>query len=321
MGKCLITKLNGTVDNTSILKLGELRISILSGSNTSNSLGVSLRFSKDVNIKILGDSHFTDETLSANYGKTLALQANQAKNIYVSSPCAISVNKYFIKNIGYINGSSNSETHTKQLSLDDLKYSNSLVSLYLSNSSLQGDISNIPKSIKTFDVGNTSIKGNYEAFKHTPNISFIDVRNTDTEGNIDSLSNCTKLSTCCLQSCYGDIGSLSNLTNLESLTLYNSDLTGDLATLPQNIKQIEFLNNKGTFTWGTRNVSYSIFSINTPIQINNLDSMLINLSSCTKPNGVNSGVIKLIGTRTSASDAAVQTLQSKGYTVSITPAL
>ena len=30
--------------------------------------------------------------------------------------------------------------------------------------------------------------------------------------------------------------------------------------------------------------------------------------------------ISLIGTRTSASDAAVQTLQSKGYTVSITPA-
>ena len=30
--------------------------------------------------------------------------------------------------------------------------------------------------------------------------------------------------------------------------------------------------------------------------------------------------ISLIGNRTSASDAAVQTLQSKGYTVSITPA-
>ena len=30
--------------------------------------------------------------------------------------------------------------------------------------------------------------------------------------------------------------------------------------------------------------------------------------------------IELIGTRTSASDAAVQTLQSKGYTVSIIPA-
>ena len=41
---------------------------------------------------------------------------------------------------------------------------------------------------------------------------------------------------------------------------------------------------------------------------------------CAEINGLNIKYIKCSGTRTSASDAAVATLQQKGYTVSVTPA-
>ena len=55
-----------------------------------------------------------------------------------------------------------------------------------------------------------------------------------------------------------------------------------------------------------------------------VDKMLVNQAKCQVGFNSNSPswykTIQIIGARTSASDAAVQTLQSKGYTVSITPA-
>ena len=79
-----------------------------------------------------------------------------------------------------------------------------------------------------------------------------------------------------------------------------------------------------TFTWGTRPSSAKILAIDGRAKIENIDKMLQDQAQCVV--GFSSGdnqahkTISVTGNRTSASDAAVQTLQSKGYTVSITPA-
>ena len=55
--------------------------------------------------------------------------------------------------------------------------------------------------------------------------------------------------------------------------------------------------------------------------MDNIDKMLQDQAKCqTSSTASVRKIIEVIGTRTSTSDAAVQTLQSKGYTVSITPA-
>ena len=84
------------------------------------------------------------------------------------------------------------------------------------------------------------------------------------------------------------------------------------------------MEDKGsTFTWSNRPTSANILALEGGVKVDNVDKVLNNLMNCqvgytsSDPNYYK--VISLKGTRTSESDAAVQALQSKGYTVSITP--
>ena len=96
-------------------------------------------------------------------------------------------------------------------------------------------------------------------------------------------------------------------------------LTGDMGTLPDNI--LFFTGGSGMFTWTTSSRTYILAT--EMARCNKIDDMLNDMAAKTAKfagDEVWYKSISLIGTRTSASDAAVQTLQSKGYTVSITPA-
>ena len=103
---------------------------------------------------------------------------------------------------------------------------------------------------------------------------------------------------------------------------YCDNLSGDLASIPNNIL---FLNNaKGNskFTW-TKGSSRTNILASAGLHCANIDDMLNDMANMTASFAGQETyykTINLIGTRTSASDAAVQTLQSKGYTVSVTPA-
>ena len=81
--------------------------------------------------------------------------------------------------------------------------------------------------------------------------------------------------------------------------------------------------NKQELTWDTNRPSdANIISMNY-ISLNNLDTMLINQANCQAVESVDIDFsdfkknIIVYGTRTSASDTAVQTLKEKGYTVMV----
>ena len=123
----------------------------------------------------------------------------------------------------------------------------------------------------------------------------------------------------------GDISALANLSKLNNIAFKTSSTNGNMAKLPANLYFIGLNNYKGTgFTWDTRPSSANIFGVEGSPLVLNVDAMLNDLANCQKPTIKNDKVwyrkILISGNRTSASDAAVQTLQSKGYTVSITPA-
>ena len=104
-----------------------------------------------------------------------------------------------------------------------------------------------------------------------------------------------------------------------------SKLTGNLAILPSVCRFVSFFRDKGSvFTWGTRSSSAKIIAIEGNATLNNIDKMLQEQAQCqvgfSSSDNVWYKTISVTGNRTSASDTAVQTLQSKGYTVSITPA-
>ena len=368
MAQCLVTKLKGKVNDSSLLKLGEMRLSInkdITPKGVTRSLLVT--FKESTVLEAL-DGHFTDIGLSNNLGKTSNYLANESKLFTVSNEdCTISLNKYLLQSI-----SRNDYIEKMQLNLDiaDFKYSlltainlpnavnvngdisalsnlTELTLIDLNNSQVSGDIAALGKLSKVANVNltNTQVSGDIAALKNLTLLPDVKLALTQVSGDISALSNLTELSQIALSSTQvrgdiaalgklskvatisipntqvsGDISALSNLTKLQEINFYETpQVGGDIAVLPENILRV-YLGKSNNVTWSTRPSSYSIFNLEGANLGDSVDKMLINMANCTNKTTTSNNKISVFGTRTSASDAAVQTLQSKGYTVSITPA-
>ena len=306
MGKCLVTKLNGRVSNDELLKLGEMRFYFQKEDNFSKVFNhaIGLTFSKETTVFVFG-GNFVDKTDNRNLGTTINFEANIPKDVFVSNDnCYISVNKYLLSSIRTINGES---ITVSSFCIDDLKYSKGLTELYSSSTQLTGDIANL---------------------KNLTALTSLNLPNSQLTGDIANLKNLTALTSLNLSRTQvtGDIAAFINMSKLKELRLNVStpSIIGELSSLPTNL--LFYSANIGNkFTWsGTRSTSYSIVALEYVALNESIDKALNDLANCTNKNTDSNPswykVISLVGTRTSASDAAVQTLQSKGYTVSITPA-
>lgn len=277
MGTCLVTKLNGSSNNSDLLRIGEMRIKFNKVSNpTAITQCIKLNVARDTKLEIIGDGYFTDSSLAQNKGKNLTITANTNTNVYVSNndiELAI-LDKYAIAAI-FVEENFNGNA---AFDIDFLKYSTQLTYLYLNNIPVYGDIA---------------------AFKNLTNLTALRLSNTNISGDIVNLKDLTKIATMEFKNVAG--------------------LTGDMGTLPDNI--LFFTGGSGKFTWTTSSRTYILATENA--HCDKIDDMLNDMATKTaKFAGEQTWYkrISLIGSRTSASDAAIQTLQSKGYTVSITPA-
>ena len=281
MGKCLVTKLNGSVENNELLRLGEMRMKIAKTAEyTSSTHGFALNVSKPVTLEIVGNGYFTDVNLSDNKGKSVTLDADN-KNFWVSNDgVEVAVrDKYSITKFRSFYGKN------FYLDIEAFKYSDAITYLYLAYTNISGDIS---------------------ALKNLTALTSLNLNNIQIPLT-------------------GDIGTLSTLTKCEEIGLRYCTLTGDLATLPASCRFVSFTENKGsTFTWGTRTSSSKIVAIEGNATLTNIDKMLQDQAQCqigfTSNDTVYYKTISVAGTRTSASDDAVATLQQKGYTISIAKA-
>ena len=315
--KCLITKLNGVVNSNSFLKIGELRMQV---EKKSDNLGFIINCSKETIIKIIGDGYFDNNPQI----KEKTLKASSLNNIIISKGTyTISISdKYHIKTLQAI---SSGQGDNVILDLADLKYSKEIKDLSNSTLGLYGDLSNLTGiSLNNFTINNSSVTGNFDGIDLSKLIN-IQTYNTDTAINLQLLSGNVNLTTFSVNNAYGNIASLKDANNMRQIKLFHSKLTGDLALLSSNCAFVSLLEDKGsTFTWSNRPTSANILALEGGVKVDNVDKVLNNLMNCqvgytsSDPNYYK--VISLKGTRTSESDAAVQALQSKGYTVSITPA-
>lgn len=291
MGKCLVTKLNGIVNNSSIPRLGEMRFKVSKvDAPTEGTQFLGLYVNAPSKVEIIGDGYFTDKTLQENKGKSLSIDST-TNGIFVFSTSNVEVvllGKYAINRLNFYYSNQPYDTRysrNKSFDIGDLKYSTAINYLNYPDSKVSGDIANLKSltALKALTLSNTQVP-------LTGNI-----------GELSVLSKCTEMSINC------------------------SKLTGDLATLPSVCRFASFSDDKGSvFTWSTRSSSAKIIAIEGNATFDNIDKMLQGQAQCQV--GFSSGddtrykTIKVAGNRTSASDAAVQALQSKGYTVSITPA-
>lgn len=381
MGKCLVTKLKGSSNNTELLKIGEMRIKLAKSPSTTSGKCFKLKFKETVTINILGEGYFTDSAYSENKGNTLVCNKDVSTLVYVSNhDMEISIpNKYALTAL-FSNEKSeanSSKVMSAYLDLDSLKYSkgmeymiadgihttgnidslkelSSLIYLNLNNSEATGNsnaLTNLVNlsylslndtnfegnidafkgltSIGVLSLNNTKLFGNIDSIKELSGLSNLAIINTNITGSIDSLGKAKKLISLSLQNANskytGSINSFNDFTRLSTISIQYAKLTGDLALLPSTVKFASLpYNSESVFTWTTRPTSAKVIAIEGAPPIVNIDKMLQDQAACQIGfDGSSPSYFKIIsatGTRSSASDAAVQTLQQKGYTVYITPA-
>lgn len=349
MNKCLVTKLNGTVDNDSLMRIGEFRIKMKKVSApTKDSQLIKIGVTSDTELRIVGDGYFTDSTLTQNKGKKITISRNDevSNEVYVSNgdiELAV-MNKYNLVEISMPKSQYNKD---RAFDLDALKYSTHLKSLDARNSKVFGNLNSLSnctrfssivladtlvtgnisvfadKNMGVVNLATTAVVGDISNLKNSSDLSLLHVSNTAISGDISILGNKNILRYLSIANSglYGDISAFRNKPNLKELGLNKLNCTGDLATLPDNILFIDNTGGSGKFSWGASTRQNILAMLN--IKTDDVDKILNAMASMeAKFIGADSWyhTISLIGTRTSASDAAVTTLQSKGYTVSITHA-
>lgn len=342
MEKCLVTKLQGVVNNPNLLKIGEMPIYVKSSESTNaEEYKLSIKTQKDTTIKIVGDGYFTDASLSANNGKEQKILANINNDLYFSNGDykAIISNKY---NILEFSLSEISKKNYISVNLDDFKFSADLSTLILNNSESFGNIESLNNKSKLINLllSNTNVRGNANGLD-TSSLSILILQSDNIEYDISNLKNTTKLtrvsfSNTALQS--GNISSLANNTNIKNIgnlgkglsgdisvlsnfksliqktiTNYSNNITGDIGKIPDAISYFLSGVSRGyTYSKGSRTIILSVSNV----RLSNIDTFLNDMSELSVPE-ISYKTMYLIGSHTSASDAAIQTLQNKGYTISI----
>ena len=302
MGKCLVTKLNGIVDNINLKKLGELRLSIQkSVALTADARTITLGCYSPVAIEVIG-GYFTDKTFSENYGTTAKAEANITKELIVSNnDCILRfINKSDV--ISFTLGKNFAATDFK-FDLSELKYSGITTASFYGAGNVAEDISII---------------------KDIPQLKSINISRSECFGDIASLADAKNLEVFIATYCskiYGDISSLVNNSKLKKLSLSHTSVLGDLSYLPSPTYYISLSENASAKWKRERPSSSPIISIEgNPLLGTDVDAMLINQAKCSASTEDTVKKIVVKGTKTSLSDSAVSSLQSKGYTISITPA-
>ena len=215
----------------------------------------------------------------------------------------------------------------------NIKNLTKLKSIYLGETKLTGDVSAFSNlvNLDTINAVYSNISGDISALsslsaeklKGITISTSLDLSSPLTHGDIASFKNLLALRTINIDGLSGDVGSLETLPELDYLSLKNgSSLTGDLAKLADTCRFLSAVNSDCNFTWATtRPSSAKILAIEGKPKIDNIDKMLQNQAQCQKgfidSEQIWFKMITATGTRTSASDGAISTLQEKGYTISV----
>lgn len=307
MGKCLITKMKGSVSDADLPVVGKIRIKLLGKTNDNNTNSQGYLNVKNSNMEWTGEEKVVSE---ATGSYTIYFKQPKSGVVYCSD-------KYNITSI------QTDWMYAANVKFEDLnKYCGNLTSLGLSNSGQTGDLSEIADlKLTSLSLSHSKATGDITSLPNRYLLTSLDISNNKTISvNTQDLSICTGLTSLIMNDnmATGDIANLSTLTNLEKLQLKNTSVMGDLSLLAGLSKLYYFTNWNLQNTWSSQDLRPSSSKIISGefrfATATDTDNFLINMAKCYVSD------VKQIyfqqSHRTSASDAAVSTLQGKGYTLS-----
>lgn len=309
MGKCLITKLSGVVQNEDLLKVGELEI-ILKGNSSSGKRMPSFQFTKPTVIKAINGLISAETANNGNNASELNISSVSGNmSCFADGEVRLRVqNKY---NLVALYEQDNDAFADLEIDLADLEFCKSLTRLNIGlKKTVKGSLENIK------DLPITDIYLNPETPSDLANVTGWTLTSHFPEGV--SLSNV-----------YGDISNIhtSFASNIKITVIgtKGKSLHGDLGELGDKIKI--FVSNGDTnmsenFTWSSSTVRPSSYSFIPLYNVRfatgtDVDNYLINAASCNFDSEHDKNIIIFCtnGTRSSASDTALATIKSNGYTV------
>lgn len=301
MNKCLVTKLNGVVNNDSLPKLGELIIEVNdANAETLEFYGITF---EDIAVRTSGN-------VTLSNGSTNAIKkVSGTGKIFLSSmndKYPTGIISWKSAKLAFPNLSSSFLKNCNRYNLNaggyEFKLKSSISELIMQNTHLKGTFG----AISTIDCNRCIFNNDEPLNLNTLNVSNL-ISFFWTAGKITG-------DISCLDSVHAP-----NLVKQKNLDLWGntSTLTGDVSKMLKGGGQVLF--SKETFTWSNRPSDYKILAIMGCNLGTYVDQMLIDQAKLDAGDTYYQKAIDIIGTRTSASDAALATLQGKGFTISITP--
>lgn len=312
MNECFKTTLKGAVSDTSLLKLGECRLAMRSGRGVA-----SYANGFDVTLNIIeGTAVFT-----YNNSQTISLAGTQR----ASTPSAFVGVLQILNKYGLTVWNDSGYYYIANLA--DFKYSNRLTFI---NGWVVGDLSDLPvgNSVITKITMDASqgITGDVKWLSGFSQILDQFTASGSIYGNVSTIGNKANnlyiLTDGALGDLTGDVTTFGTYSNLNSLRILGGKLTGDISNIGaiNNVVAMD-----GTFTWNGRTKDGNlptlgfINGVQVQMKITNIDEAIADWATLTPSSTANNARIRVYGNRTSASDAAYATLQSRLTSLEIIP--
>lgn len=312
MGKCLVTKLSGSVGNTNLPVLGKIRV-LFTGTNNNNGLTLS------------GNFTLQGSTSTWKGNGTCVIDSPVAGSGYNVKPDKSAKGFLFIDSKKDIISINSTWCYGTNVYFADInKYCTGLTALRLGNTEQAGDLSEIAdlSSLNYLTLASSKVTGSFANATYLQNLMSLNIsKNNKIVCSLSDLSSCYSLETLNIEnsSVTGDLSALASCIMLKSLATEGSGITGSISSLA-NIKSFITYNSYSKLnTWSSSSLrpsSYPKITGNIKFaSASDTDNFLINMASCTDEGITNKAWYFQNSHRTSASDAAVSTLQNAGYTL------
>lgn len=311
MNKCFITKLKGSVTNDTLPILGAVRVNVVGEENSANTVSGNLTF-EGSKCKWKGTSGCTlpsypDYELNRYNVKT----TKEAKGLLLLT------DKYSLRSIDISYG------HGACVELSDLSFCKNLITLAISNTYQEGDLSEISDlNLNTLNVAGSKITGSLDSLSKMTSLINISIDTSSIGGDIANFAGNKDISYINLRNShvYGNVSSLVGCSKISQIFLMGSSVVeGNLEDFANHANLVTFQNIALNNTWSSESLRPS----NMPKIIisskfktaTDTDNFLKNMAKCSDEGVKNKTFFFVNSHRTSASDAAVSTLQSAGYTL------
>lgn len=241
--ECLVTKLKGSVSDTSLKKLGELRILDIKKKESSSSNNINITADEPVKLA-LSNGYFTDSTGAENYGSEAEYSdVGTLKKYYYSDDTDLSiVSKYSLISVevqaisGIIDGG-----------LKEFSYCQSLKGINIPNMiGTQGDIEDLSSliSLQTIILPPTA-KGNLSSLENFKNLVQFVLYNSELTGDISVFKELSKIASISISNTKvsGDISSLANLASLTSFAGSGTAVSGSINSLKCPLERLSITPN------------------------------------------------------------------------------